>query len=211
MPAFDRQAEYFRNGGFAGAEAYAIHRRWMDRIAEYDPRVGQARGRSAKDIERRGTTSNCGLLRAVLHCRSRGRCMAPFDAFLMPTTPCIAPTIREVDASDEDYFRWNMPHPAQCRRGEFPRRLRRDAALPGPGEAPVGLSVCGPAMSDRHVLAVGAGGRRRPARVVPDPVASRARRARWPGGASSAPPRATRRPPGWSRRSAPACSSGWIT
>ena len=26
----------------------------------------------------------------------------------MPTAPCIAPTIAEVDASDEDYFRWNM-------------------------------------------------------------------------------------------------------
>ncbi|MSQ49469.1 MAG: amidase, partial [Betaproteobacteria bacterium] len=39
VPAFDRQADYFRNGGFAAAEAYAIHRRWSARIGEYDPRV----------------------------------------------------------------------------------------------------------------------------------------------------------------------------
>jgi hypothetical protein len=33
--------------------------------------------------------------------------MAPFDAFLLPTVPCIAPPIAEVNASDESYFRWN--------------------------------------------------------------------------------------------------------
>ena len=26
MPVFDRQADYFRAGGFAGAEAYSIHK-----------------------------------------------------------------------------------------------------------------------------------------------------------------------------------------
>jgi hypothetical protein len=41
MPVFDRQGEYFRAGGFAGAEAYSIHRRWLDRASEYDPRVGK--------------------------------------------------------------------------------------------------------------------------------------------------------------------------
>src|SRR3990172_6697092 len=33
VPAFDRQDEYFSNGGFAAAEAYAIHRRWSARRA----------------------------------------------------------------------------------------------------------------------------------------------------------------------------------
>jgi aspartyl-tRNA(Asn)/glutamyl-tRNA(Gln) amidotransferase subunit A len=41
VPAFDHQAEYFRNGGFAAAEAYAIHRRWSDRFGDYDPRVAK--------------------------------------------------------------------------------------------------------------------------------------------------------------------------
>ena len=41
VPAFDRQAEYFKNGGFAGAEAYAIHRRWQERLGEYDPRIAK--------------------------------------------------------------------------------------------------------------------------------------------------------------------------
>src|SRR5215470_8505541 len=37
VPAFDRQAEYFKNGGIVGSEVYAIHRRWADRLDEYDP------------------------------------------------------------------------------------------------------------------------------------------------------------------------------
>src|SRR3954463_1732432 len=41
VPAFDRQTEYFKGGGFAGAESYYIHRQWLDRLGEYDPRVGK--------------------------------------------------------------------------------------------------------------------------------------------------------------------------
>src|SRR6185436_6700067 len=38
VPAFDRSAEYFKGGGYAGAEAYAIHRKNADRLGDYDPR-----------------------------------------------------------------------------------------------------------------------------------------------------------------------------
>src|SRR5262249_11227940 len=41
VQAFDRQAEYFKNSGIAGAEVYAIHRRWADRLDEYDPFVAK--------------------------------------------------------------------------------------------------------------------------------------------------------------------------
>src|SRR5258706_15575627 len=41
VPAFDRQSEYFKGGGFAGAEAYYIHRRWLDRLGRSDPRAGR--------------------------------------------------------------------------------------------------------------------------------------------------------------------------
>ena len=41
MPAFDRQNEYFKGGGFAGAEAYYLHRPNIDRLAEYDPWVAK--------------------------------------------------------------------------------------------------------------------------------------------------------------------------
>ena len=92
-------------GGYAGAEAYAIHRGWEHRLGEYDPRVAKrillGKGFGAADYV------ELGLLRAA-YMREVGALLEPFDAFLMPTTPCVAPTIAEVDRSDEDYFRWNM-------------------------------------------------------------------------------------------------------
>lgn len=151
VPAFDRQADYFRNGGFAGAEAYAIHRRWMDRLAEYDPRVGK-RILMAKDVSAADYVDT-GLLRQA-YMREVEALLAPFDAFLMPTTPCIAPTIGEVDASDEDFFRWTMRILRNVGVVNFLDGCAATLPCQPRGTAPVGISVCGPAMSDRHVLAV---------------------------------------------------------
>jgi aspartyl-tRNA(Asn)/glutamyl-tRNA(Gln) amidotransferase subunit A len=153
VAAFDRQAEYFRNGGFAGAEAYAIHRRWEGRFAEYDPRV-------AKRIQLGKTLGaadyvELGRLRAA-YMREVESWLAPFDAFLMPTTPCVAPTIAEVDRTDEDYARWNMRILRNVGVVNFLDGCALTLPCQAPGSAPVGLSVCGVAMADRHVLAVGA-------------------------------------------------------
>jgi aspartyl-tRNA(Asn)/glutamyl-tRNA(Gln) amidotransferase subunit A len=153
VPQFDRQGEYFKGGGYAGAEAYHIHRASQERIGEYDPRVGK-RILLGKNL----TASDYlafGDLR-VEFMREVQALAAGFDAILMPTVPCIAPTIAEVDASDDDYFRWNM------------RILRNNglvnfldgcaASLPchERDAAPVGLMVCGLADTDRHTLAVSA-------------------------------------------------------
>ena len=153
VPAFDRQDEYFRAGGFAGAESYEIHRPHLERIAEFDPRVGK-RVLLGKEILAADYVA-LGRLRSRFISEIR-ELAAPFDAMLMPTVPCIAPTIEEADRSDDDYFRWNA------------RILRNNglvnfldgcgASLPchEPGKAPVGLTVFGIAGADRHVLAVSA-------------------------------------------------------
>src|SRR4030095_10760937 len=94
-----------KGGGYAGAEAYHIHSASEARIGEYDPRVGK-RVLLGKSI----TASDylaLGDLRAVFIRDTEALC-ARFDAILMPTVPCVAPTIAQADASDEDYFRWNM-------------------------------------------------------------------------------------------------------
>jgi aspartyl-tRNA(Asn)/glutamyl-tRNA(Gln) amidotransferase subunit A len=153
VPAFDRQAEYFKSGGFAGAEAYAIHRRWLDRLGEYDPRVGKrillGREISAADYV------DLARLRAD-YIREVEALLAPYDAFLMPTTPCVAPTIAEVDATDEDYFRWTMRILRNVGVVNFLDGCAATLPCHEPGSAPVGLSVAGPADSDRRVLAVAA-------------------------------------------------------
>jgi aspartyl-tRNA(Asn)/glutamyl-tRNA(Gln) amidotransferase subunit A len=153
VPQFDRQPEYFKGGGYAGAEAYHIHRANQERIGEYDPRVGK------RVLLGKSLTASDYLTFADLRVefmREMEMLAAGFDAIVMPTVPCIAPTIAEADATDDDYFRWNM------------RILRNNglinfldgcaASLPchEPGGAPVGLMVCGLAGSDRHTLGVAA-------------------------------------------------------
>jgi len=150
VPAFDRQADYFRNGGYAAAEAYAIHKRWTARIDEYDPRVAK-RVALGKDIAA-WEHVELGLLREA-YMKEVGELMAPFDAFLIPTTPCVAPTIAEASASDEAYFRWNSRILRNAGLANFLDGCAATLPCHAAGEAPVGLMVCGVAMSDRHVLA----------------------------------------------------------
>jgi aspartyl-tRNA(Asn)/glutamyl-tRNA(Gln) amidotransferase subunit A len=151
VPAFDRQAEYFRNGGFAAAESFAIHRRWSARSAEYDPRVAK-RVVLGKDIAG-WEYVELGLMREA-YIKEIGALMAPFDAFLIPTAPCVAPTIAEADASDEAYFRWNARILRNTGLANFLDGCAATLPCHARGEPPVGLMVCGVAMSDRRVLAV---------------------------------------------------------
>jgi aspartyl-tRNA(Asn)/glutamyl-tRNA(Gln) amidotransferase subunit A len=79
--------------------------------------------------------------------------MAPYDAFLVPTAPCVAPTIAEASASDEAYFRWNGRILRNTGLVNFLDGCAATLPCHARGEAPVGLMVCGVAMADRHVLA----------------------------------------------------------
>jgi len=153
VPAFDRQAEYYKHGGLAGAEAYAIHRRWQDRLAEYDPRIAK-RVLLGKDISAADYV-DLGQMR-VEYMRTVETLAAPFDAMLMPTTPTIAPPIAAVDASDEDYFRWNFRILRNVGIVNFLDGCAVSLPCHAPGTAPVGLSVFGVAMSDHRVLAAAA-------------------------------------------------------
>ncbi len=153
-PSFTRSMDLYKNGGFAGAEAYLIHRKRLEtRVAGYDPRVSK-RVVLAKDFTA-ADYIQLGFDRADF-IRGAEALGAPFDAMVYPTTPSSAPTIAETDRSDEDYFRWNL-------------RLLRNTGLANvldgcgatipcqsPGEAPVGLSVAGFALQDRRILSVAA-------------------------------------------------------
>jgi aspartyl-tRNA(Asn)/glutamyl-tRNA(Gln) amidotransferase subunit A len=153
VPAFDRQADYFKGGGYAGAEAYFIHRAHLDRVSEFDPRVG-SRILAAKDFPAADYLA-LGELRAAF-IQEVEALAAPFDAILMPTTACVAPTIAETEANMDDYVRWNL---RLLRNPGLINFLDGSAAtLPchEKGAAPVGLMVCGTAGTDRRTLAVAA-------------------------------------------------------
>jgi aspartyl-tRNA(Asn)/glutamyl-tRNA(Gln) amidotransferase subunit A len=78
-----------------------------------------------------------------------------FDAMLMPTTAETAPTIAEVAASDESYYRLNT----RMLRNPSLVNLFDGCALSIPchraGEAPVGLMLAGLHGQDHQVLSLG--------------------------------------------------------
>jgi aspartyl-tRNA(Asn)/glutamyl-tRNA(Gln) amidotransferase subunit A len=151
VPAFDRQPEYFKGGGFAGAEAYYIHRAWLNRLADYDPRVAQ-RVVLGKEISGPDYVA-LGFLRQEF-IRGVEALAAPFDAIVMPTVPCVAPSIAEASASDDDYFRWNARILRNNGLVNFLDGCAVSLPCQEPGSAPVGLMICGTAGTDRHILAV---------------------------------------------------------
>ena len=153
VPSFDRQSEYFKGGGYAGAEAYAIHRKNAERLGEYDPRVAK-RVMLGKELSAADYVE-FGLLRAAFQ-REAEAALAPFDAFLLPTTPCIPPPIAEVNASDEAFFRSNTRILRIVGLVNFLDGCAVSLPCHAKGSAPVGLMVSGPAMSDRRILAVAA-------------------------------------------------------
>lgn len=153
MPAFDRQAEFFKGGGFAGAEAYYIHRERLERVSEFDPRVGK-RVLLGKELSGADYVA-LQFLRKEYQQDVAAR-MAGHDAFVIPSAPCVAPTIAEASASDEDYFRWNLRLLRNHGLLNFLDGCGVSLPCHAPGSGPVGLSVCGTAMSDRHILAVAA-------------------------------------------------------
>jgi aspartyl-tRNA(Asn)/glutamyl-tRNA(Gln) amidotransferase subunit A len=153
VPAFDRQSEYFRNGGYAGAESYSIHRPWLERIAEYDPRVAK-RVLLGKDFLAADYVALGELRRAFV--REVEGLAAPFDAIVMPAVPCVAPAIADAGASDEAYFRWNDRINRNSGLVNFLDGCGVTVPCHAPGSAPVGFLVLGPALSDRRILAVAA-------------------------------------------------------
>src|SRR5204863_3501146 len=81
VPAFDHQADYFKGGGYAGAEAYYIHRPYLERLEDYDPRVGK-RILLGKDFTAADYIA-LSELRATFM-RAIETLAAPYDAIVMP-------------------------------------------------------------------------------------------------------------------------------
>ncbi|HTY49148.1 MAG TPA: amidase [Steroidobacteraceae bacterium] len=142
-----------RKGGFAAAEAYAVHRARLARsLSDYDPRVSARilRGReqdAADYLELQDARRN--LKERV------DRLLADFDVVAMPTTPIIAPTFDDV-AADADYGRLNL---LALRNPTVTNILDRCAiSLPchEAGSAPVGLMLMGHRYQDRRLLRIAA-------------------------------------------------------
>lgn len=151
VPAFDRQNEYFKGGGIAGAEVIHVHKPYIHRVAQYDPRIGK---RIAM-----GTNISGAEYVALLRLRAQfmqevEAAAAPYDAIVMPSVPCVAPPIAATEASDDDYFRWNFRIMRNNGLVNFLDGCAATLPCHEPGAPPVGFMVCGTAGTDRRILAV---------------------------------------------------------
>jgi aspartyl-tRNA(Asn)/glutamyl-tRNA(Gln) amidotransferase subunit A len=143
-----------QKGGFAAAEAYPWHRSLLETHAsDYDPRIA-SRILRGKEI----TTEDYIELRQARRriIAEADRVLSPYDAILMPTVPCIAPRIADLEANDGAYFAAN----ALILRNPSVINFLDGCALSVPchtvGEAPVGLMIAGLAMQDQNILSIGA-------------------------------------------------------
>lgn len=142
-----------RKGGFAGAEAYALHRERLEtQRDQFDPRVSMrilgAREQSAADyIE---------LIRVRADLQRRvDKQLAEYDAALMPTTPIIAPLLQDLE-SDEAYVRINSLALHNTAVTNFLDRCAISVPCHETGTAPVGLMLMGSHGGDRHILGIAA-------------------------------------------------------
>lgn len=137
---------------FSSAEAFSWHRDLLAaHEAEYDARV-------VKRIKMGANISAADYI--DLHRRRRewiarmGEALLPFDAMIMPTVPLVAPTIAELEASEDAFFKAN----GLLLRNPSIINLLDGCAISLPchatGTLPVGLMIAGPAMADAKVLAV---------------------------------------------------------
>ncbi len=138
-------------GGFSGPEAYAWHRDLLTRSGDrYDPRV-RVRIEKAASLTAADYIEALTLRAAFV--RDMQAALAPYDALVMPTVPIIAPLFSEV-ARDEDFTRLNL---LVLRNPSIVNLDGCALTLPchRPGEPPVGVSLVGAPMHDRHILALG--------------------------------------------------------
>jgi len=134
---FDAMMAINAKSGFAPAEAYSIHREWLEqRGDDYDPnvraRIERGRGLSAADYVAMAR-QRADLVRAM------DARLADLDALVLPTTPIVAPTIAEV-ASRDTFGAKNMLLLRNTSIGNFFDQCAISLPLPGDG-LPVGLML----------------------------------------------------------------------
>jgi aspartyl-tRNA(Asn)/glutamyl-tRNA(Gln) amidotransferase subunit A len=151
----EQEASGSAKANFSAVEAYALHR---ERLAQhpdkFDPRVYKRL--------LLGANMNAADYYDLIQLRSKliasaNEATARFDALLMPTSPIIAPTITEMNSSEDVFFRNNTLLLRNCAPFNVLDRPCWSLPMHRAGDAPVGIMVVGERMQDRrlHQIALG--------------------------------------------------------
>jgi len=152
VPELAEAAKANAGGGISPPEAYAIHRRWLDRDREIDPRVLERILRGASVT----APDYIDLLatRAALAKRF-SRASYGVDALIMPTVPRIAPKIESLERDAEAFRVANGNMLRNTSLVNFLDGCAVSLPIQAPRAAPVGLMVVGFAGDDERILSAG--------------------------------------------------------
>jgi aspartyl-tRNA(Asn)/glutamyl-tRNA(Gln) amidotransferase subunit A len=152
VPEFDEAAKASVGGGISPPEAYAIHRKWIDREQEIDPRV-------LERILRGGFVLAADYIDLLA---TRARLMRRFtranydvDVLVMPTVPRIAPRIEDLERNPETFRLANGNMLRNTSLVNFLDGCALTLPIHAPRQAPVGLMVVGFSGEDERVLSAG--------------------------------------------------------
>lgn len=154
VPGFDRIAEAGRIGTFPAIEAYGVLK---DRIRlsgdAFDQRVRrriEAAGNLPADALPRLHELRQQIIADV------ARVLRPYDAFIGPTVPIVAPMLAELECDDEAFVRANLLMLRNPTAINLIDGCAASLQMHARGAAPTGLSVAGLGGMDRKILAVSA-------------------------------------------------------
>lgn len=152
VPEFDEAAKANAGGGISPPEAFAVHRAWIDREGDYDPRVRER-------ILRGGSMLAADYIE-LLHTRERlmrrfARVNYDVDVFVMPTVPRIAPPIADLERDAETYRQVNRLMLRNTSPVNFLDGCALSLPIHAPGDAPIGMMVAGFSGEDERVLSAG--------------------------------------------------------
>ncbi len=154
FPEIAEEAAGSRKANFSAVEAYALHRERLARAPEkFDPNVCR-RLLLGKDMNAADYYDLLQLRKKLI--ASANRTTARFAAVLCPTVPIVAPTIAEMNASNEVFLKNNGLLLRNCAPFNVLDRPALSLPCHRANEAPVGLMMVGESMADRALLALGA-------------------------------------------------------
>ncbi len=153
FPALQNELDGSKKANFSAVEAYALHRqRLAMHLDQFDPRVAK-RLLLGANINAADYVDLLQLRQSLI--ASANATTQRFDALLAPTVPIVAPTIAEMESSDDMFFKLNGLLLRNCAPFNVLDRPCWSLPCHHYGDAPVGLMVVGETMRDTRLQAIG--------------------------------------------------------
>ena len=153
FPELQREIDGSKKANFSAVEAYALHRlRLATHVDQFDPRVAK-RLLLGANINAADYVDLLQLRQSLI--KSANTTTARFDALLAPTVPIIAPTMSEMNSSEEFFLRMNGLLLRNCAPFNVLDRPCWSLPCHRHGDAPVGLMIIGETNGDKRLQTIG--------------------------------------------------------